>query len=122
MYKLRWVGRNRLSRAAAAVVMSVAAGVVFASPVVEDIEFSSRAGGKFEVRLKFNETPPDFKIYAIEKPARIAVDFLGTSSGLDKKRYSLPYGNANKAVVLESGDRTRLVVELVRLVPYEGRE
>ena len=121
MGKMQWVQRNRLSRAVAALLMSLVAGAAFAGPVVQDIEFSSKSGGKFEVRLEFNETPPDFKIYAIEKPARIAVDFLGTSSSLDQKRYSLPYGNANKAVVLESGDRTRLVVELVKLVPYETR-
>ena len=121
MGKRQWVERNRLSRAFLALVISVVAGVAFARPAVQDIEFSSKSGGKFEVRLEFNETPPDFKIYAIEKPARIAVDFLGTSSSLDQKRYSLPYGNANKAVVLESGDRTRLVVELVKLVPYETR-
>ena len=121
MGKMQWVQRNRLSRAVVALLMSLVAGAAFAGPVVQDIEFSSKSGGKFEVRLEFNETPPDFKIYAIEKPARIAVDFLGTSSSLDQKRYSLPYGNANKALVLESGDRTRLVVELVKLVPYETR-
>ena len=121
MGKMQWVQRNRVSRAVVALLMSLVAGAAFAGPVVQDIEFSSKSGGKFEVRLEFNETPPDFKIYAIEKPARIAVDFLGTSSSLDQKRYSLPYGNANKAVVLESGDRTRLVVELVKLVPYETR-
>ena len=121
MGKMQWVQRNRVSRAVVALLMSLVAGAAFAGPVVQDIEFSSKSGGKFEVRLEFNETPPDFKIYAIEKPARIAVDFLGTSSSLDQKRYSLPYGNANKALVLESGDRTRLVVELVKLVPYETR-
>ncbi len=121
MTKIRWGERNRLSRAVAALAMILAAGTAFAGPTVQNIEFSSKSGGKFEVRLEFNETPPDFKIYAIEKPARLAVDFLGTSSSLDQKRYSLPYGNANKAVVLESGDRTRLVIELVKLVPYETR-
>ena len=121
MGKMQWVERNRVSRAVVALLMSLVAGAAFAGPVVQDIEFSSKSGGKFEVRLEFNEMPPDFKIYAIEKPARIAVDFLGTSSSLDQKRYSLPYGNANKALVLESGDRTRLVVELVKLVPYETR-
>lgn len=92
-----------------------------AAPTVQDIEFSSRPGSKFEVRLEFNETPPDFKTYAIEKPARIAVDFPGTVSALEQKRYSLPYGNAKKAVVLESGDRTRLVLELIKLVPFDTR-
>ncbi|TDG16051.1 type IV pilus secretin PilQ [Seongchinamella unica] len=92
-----------------------------AAPTITDIEFSSRPGSKFEVRLDFNETPPDLKAYTIEKPARIAVDFPGTTSSLERKRYSLPYGNATGVVVLESGDRTRMVLNLVKLVPYETR-
>ncbi|EEB77745.1 type IV pilus secretin PilQ subfamily, putative [marine gamma proteobacterium HTCC2148] len=94
---------------------------VQAEPTITDIEFSSRPGSKFEVRLDFDQTPPDMKAYTIEKPARIAVDFPGTASGLDQKRYSLSYGNATGVVVLESGDRTRMVVNLVKLVPYETR-
>ncbi|MFT6957067.1 MAG: type IV pilus assembly protein PilQ [Halieaceae bacterium] len=95
---------------------------VQAAPAVTDIEFSSRPGSKFEVRLDFSEPPPtDLKSYTIEKPARIAIDFPNTTSQLDQKRYSLPYGNASGVVVLESGDRTRLVVNLVKLVPYETR-
>lgn len=92
-----------------------------AAPTVQDIEFSSRPGSKFEVRVEFNEPPPEIKSYSIEKPARIALDFVGATSSLERKRYSLPYGNATKAMVLESGDRTRLVVNLVKLVPYETR-
>jgi type IV pilus assembly protein PilQ len=113
--------RNWLRDAVVTLTMTVVAGAALAAPTVQDIEFSSRPGSKFEVRVEFNETPPDFKTYAIEKPARIAVDFPGTASSLEQKRYSLPYGNATKAVVLQSGDRTRLVVELVKLVPYETR-
>ncbi len=112
---------NRLRSVFVALVMSFVTSAALAAPTVQDVEFSSRPGSKFEVRLEFNETPPDFKTYAIEKPARIAVDFPGTTSSLAQKRYSLPYGNATKAVVLESGDRTRLVLELIKLVPYETR-
>ena len=101
--------------------LSLVTSAALAAPTVKDIEFSSRPGSKFEVRVEFNETPPDIKSYSIEKPARIAIDFPGATSSLEQKRYSLPYGNATKAVVLESGDRTRLVVDLVKLVPYETR-
>ena len=95
---------------------------VQAAPAVTDIEFSSRPGSKFEIRLDFSEAPPaDLKSYTIEKPARIAIDFPNTTSALEQKRFSLPYGNASGVVVLESGDRTRLVVNLVKLVPYETR-
>ena len=93
---------------------------VFADPIIEDITFSSRPGSKFEVRLDFNEPPPaDLDAYTIEEPARIAIDFPGTKSGLDQKRYALPYGNATGVLVLQAGDRTRMVINLVKLVPYE---
>lgn len=89
---------------------------------VTDIEFSSRPGSKFELRLDFDGAPPaELKAYTIEKPARIAIDFPDTTSQLDSKRYTLPYGNATGALVLESGDRTRLILNLVKLVPYDTR-
>ena len=113
--------RIGLRNAVVMLAMGLVTNAALAAPIVKNVEFSSRPGSKFEVRVEFNETPPDFKTYAIEKPARIAVDFPGTTSSLEQKRFSLPYGNATKAVVLESGDRTRLVLELVKLVPYETR-
>ncbi|MDX1733445.1 MAG: type IV pilus secretin PilQ [Halioglobus sp.] len=112
---------NWLRGTLATLAVSLLAGIAQAAPTVQDIEFSSRPGSKFEVRLEFSETPPDLQSYSIEKPARIALDFPGASSSLDRKRFSLPYGNATKALVLESGDRTRLVVNLVKLVPFETR-
>ena len=97
------------------------AGAVHATATIKDIEFSARPGSKFEIRLDFSEAPPEMKSYTIEKPARIAIDFPDTTSALDRKRYSLPYGNATGVVVLESGGRTRMVVNLVKVVPYETR-
>lgn len=110
-----------LRAAVGGLVAAAYAGSVLAEPTMTDIEFSSRPGSKFEIRMDFDQPPPEMKSYTIEKPARIAIDFADTKSGLDRKRYSLPYGNATGVVVLESGDRTRLVVNLVKVVPYETR-
>ncbi len=108
-------------RLAAGLLLGAGALAAAAEPTITDIEFTSRPGSKFEVRLDFDEAPPEMQAYTIEKPARIAVDFPGTKSGLSEKRFELPYGNATGVVVLESGDRTRMVVNLVKLVPYETR-
>jgi len=88
---------------------------------LRDIDFSAEPGGGFEIRLKFDGPPPEPRAYAIERPARIAMDFPGVGSGLDRGRFSLPYGNATGIAVIESGDGTRMVVELVELVPYTAR-
>jgi type IV pilus assembly protein PilQ len=110
-----------LQHLAAMLVFSLLAQAVYAAPTITDIEFASRPGSMFEVRLDFDETPPEMQAYTIEKPARIAIDFPGARSALPRKSYSLPYGNATGVVVLESGDRTRMVLNLVKLVPYETR-
>jgi type IV pilus assembly protein PilQ len=88
---------------------------------VTDISFSSKPGSIFEIRLDFDGTPPDPEAYTIEKPARISMDFANVSSGLERKKFSLPYGNATGVMVLESGNRTRMIVNLVKLVPYHTR-
>ncbi|MEM1404953.1 MAG: type IV pilus secretin PilQ [Pseudomonadota bacterium] len=118
-------GGSALWRRPAAAVAAFAALLVSGQALavaVTDIEFSSRPGSKFEVRLDFDQAPPaELQSYTIEKPARIAIDFPDTTSSLERKRYSLPYGNATGVLVLESGDRTRLILNLVKLVPYDTR-
>jgi len=109
-----------LLTAVSGLLMTLLSGALHAA-TIEDIEFSARPGSKFEIRMDFNGPPPEIKSYTIEKPARIAIDFPDTTSALERKRYSLPYGNATGVIVLESGDRTRLVVNLVKVVPYETR-
>jgi len=111
-----WAGR------ALALVLGLGASFQVFAVAVTDIEFSSRPGSKFEVRLDFDAAPPEeLQAYTIERPARIAIDFPETTSALEQKRYSLPYGNATGVLVLESGERTRLILNLVKLVPYETR-
>ncbi len=113
-------GRDKATFVAVMAALLLTAWPALSAPVIEDIGFSAGTGSVFEIRLDFSERPPaDISAYTIEEPARIAMDFPNTRSGLDEKRYALPYGNATGVVVLESGDRTRLIVNLIKLVPYE---
>ena len=89
--------------------------------VIEDIAFTAQPGAQLEVRLTFSEPPSaDIDSYSIEEPARIVLDFPDTRSGLEQKRFSLSQANATSVMVLESGDRTRMIVNLVDLVPFES--
>ena len=94
-----------------------------AQPVmIEDITFTAQPGAQLEVRLKFSAPPSaDIESYTIEDPARIVLDFPDTQSGLEEKRYALSQANATSVMVLESGDRTRLIVNLIQLVPFKSR-
>jgi type IV pilus assembly protein PilQ len=71
--------------------------------------------------MKFDGTPPDPKGYTIESPARIALDLMDTKSALTNKYHSLGIGNAREVTVIEAKDRTRVIVNLTQLVPYETK-
>ncbi len=50
--------RTVLRATCAGMAMALLAGIAHAKPTVTDIEFASRPGSKFEIRLDFNEPPP----------------------------------------------------------------
>ncbi len=86
---------------------------------LEDVSFSSLPGERLEVKLQFDGVPPEPSGYTIERPARIAVDLRDTTSGLDSRSVPLGSGNAQSMTVVETKDRTRLIFNLVELVPYD---
>ena len=85
---------------------------------LQDLQFSALPGDKVEIKLSFDQSPPEPKGYSIEKPARIALDLMGVSSELSAKKFSLDVGNARSVTVVETDDRARLIINLDRLVSY----
>lgn len=92
-----------------------------AQVTLQDIEFSSLAGDKTEIRMQFDGKPPKPSGYTIEQPARIALDLAGVTSGLKTRQHSLGSGNARSVTVMESGGRTRVIVAMSELVGYTAR-
>ncbi len=85
---------------------------------LNDIDFSALPGGKLEIRMDFDGTPPQPKGYTIEKPARIALDLDGVSSKLEKKKHDLDIGTVRSAIVLDANGRTRVILNLTELTEY----
>ncbi|KZZ42511.1 MAG: type IV pilus secretin PilQ [Saccharospirillaceae bacterium] len=86
---------------------------------LNDIRFSSLPGDVTEIELEFDGPAPEqIKGYTIEKPARISLDLMGVKSTLKSKKHIIGSGNARTAMVLATKDRTRLVINMTRLVDY----
>ena len=92
-----------------------------ASINLQDVRFSELPGGRVEMRIDFSAVPAIPQGYAIEKPARIVLDFPGVQSVLSKKKYSLGLGNTKSAVILTAKDRTRVILNLSNAASYEAR-
>ena len=107
------------------VVRGLVLGLILAAPravyaaVLEDVEFASLPGNQVEIDLVFSGAVPTPTDFATENPARIAIDFPGVNSGLDKKQMPIGLGVAHSLVAIEASDRTRVVVNLNDSVPYE---
>lgn len=87
--------------------------------VLEEVEFASLPGNQVEIDLVFSGSVPTPTDFATENPARIAIDFPGASSGLDKKQIPIGLGVAHSLAAIEASDRTRIVINLNDSVPYE---
>jgi len=100
-------------------LLALLPGLAGAATQVTDIEFASLQGDQFEIRLQFSEQPPETNAYEIGNPARLVVDFPGVESSLSQKKYALGFENANEAVIISDGSRTRLIVNLNQSIPFE---
>lgn len=85
---------------------------------LNDVSFASLPGDRTEVTLVFDGQPPVVDGYTIEKPARIALDLKGAKNALTEKYHNLGLGNAKRMTVLGTKDRTRIILDLIELVPY----
>lgn len=88
---------------------------------LQKVDFSMAQGDQTNIVLTFDDVPPLPSGYAIAQPARIALDLAGVKSGLASKYHDLGSGTAQNVTILESGDRTRIIVALAELVGYTTR-
>lgn len=109
---------RRLCGSVLAVCLVAFAGQSLAS-AVQSIDYITLPGNKLQLQVTFDGEPPQTKGYSIEKPARIAIDLLGAQSALKEKYHSLGTGNARSVTVVEAKDRSRMIIDLMRIVGYK---
>lgn len=100
-------------------VITTLASVGASAAQMQAIEFVSSPNGDLEIKMDFDSLPPEPSAYNIERPARISIDLPGVKSGLERKKYNLSHSNAQSVVVLEAADRTRVIVNLLEMSPYD---
>ncbi len=80
----------------------------------------AQQGGVLNLKLTFREplaAPPAG--FSVASPARIALDFANTTNGLGKNSQSFNEGDLRSANIVQSEDRTRVVLNLNRAMTYE---
>ena len=113
--------RARVKRALS--VVSAAAMLVATSAwaaTLDNINFTSLPGDRVQLRLELSEPVGAEPLsFTIDNPARVALDFPGTALNVAQKSQNIGIGNTESVTAVEADGRTRVVVNLVNLVPYD---
>ena len=88
---------------------------------LEAIDVQNLPGQLLELRLRMNDTPPEPLSFTIDDPARIALDLPGTALGLESRRQDVNLGPLSTILTAEANGRTRVVLNMTLMVPYETR-
>jgi len=88
---------------------------------LESVQANSLGGNKVEVTLKLSEAAPTPLTFTVDNPARIALDLPDTSVAMNSRRVDVKQGVLDTVNVAEANGRTRVVLNVDSLVPYETR-
>jgi type IV pilus assembly protein PilQ len=91
-----------------------------ASNALNAVDFSSLPGNKAQIVLTLEKPASTPLSFTIDNPARIALDFPGTKNRLGQRNQEIGIGMAQSLTSVEAQGRTRVVVNLTEMVPYEA--
>jgi type IV pilus assembly protein PilQ len=110
--------------AAACLIMgstaSVCAAETSSGNTLQSVDVAGLPGNKAQITLTLSKPAPAPLSFTIDNPARIALDFPDTSNGLAQRSQDIGIGVAESLTAVEAQGRTRVVVNLSDMVPYEA--
>jgi type IV pilus assembly protein PilQ len=119
--------RSMLGAALLAAFATIAAlpGRASAQPAeglkLQAIDVQTLPGQQLQLRLRLNGPAPEPLSFTIDRPARIALDLPNTALALQNRRIDVKSGGVDTILAAEAGGRTRLVLNLDSLMPYQTR-
>lgn len=87
---------------------------------LRNVSFTSLPGDSVQIRLAFTGKVTKPGSFTIDNPARIVLDFPKTGNALGWKNKNIGIGFAKSFTAVEAGNRTRVILNLVQLIPFES--
>jgi type IV pilus assembly protein PilQ len=88
-------------------------------PALQSIDVQPLANERTRLTLHLSGPAPQPLSFTIDNPARVAIDLPGTSLALPSRRIDVQSGGVNSILAAEGKNRSRLVISLDKLVPYD---
>src|SRR5579864_4520258 len=90
-------------------------------PALQAIDVQPLSGQQMRLTLRLSGPASQPLSFTIDNPARISFDLPNTSLALPSRRIDVHASGLDTILAAETKDRTRLVLNLDKLVPYDTR-
>jgi type IV pilus assembly protein PilQ len=109
-----------LALAAAALLVGASAAALQAAETntLKSVDVRPLPGQQLQLTLHLTGPAPQPLSFTIDNPARISIDLPHTTLALPSRRIDVNSGGVDEVVAVEAKDRTRLVLDLDRMMPY----
>ncbi|HXS21854.1 MAG TPA: type IV pilus secretin PilQ [Steroidobacteraceae bacterium] len=88
-------------------------------PALQSIDVQPLANQRMQLTLHLSGPAPQPLSFTIDNPARIAIDLPNTTLALPSRRIDVQSGGLNSVLAAEGKSRSRLVLSLDRMLPYD---
>ena len=90
-------------------------------PALQAIDVQPLPGQQLQLTMRLSGPAPQPLSFTIDNPARISFDLPNTTLALPSRRIDVHASGLDTILAAETKDRTRLVLNLDKLVPYDTR-
>ena len=103
---------------AALVALFVLVSAPLQANTLQDIYYRVLDGRQIQITLQLSEPPDAPASFTIANPARIALDLANTGNSMQNRLLPIGVGIARSVTTASAGERTRVVINLAKLVPH----
>ncbi|MGB6605396.1 MAG: AMIN domain-containing protein, partial [Steroidobacteraceae bacterium] len=89
-------------------------------PSLQAIDVQPLAGQQLQLTMRLSGPAPQPLSFTIDNPARISFDLPNTRLALPSRRIDVHASGLDTILAAETKDRTRVVLNLDKLVPYDA--
>ncbi|MFT4607267.1 MAG: type IV pilus assembly protein PilQ [Gammaproteobacteria bacterium] len=82
------------------------------------LDYSVLTGNAVQLVFTFDEAASEPRTFTIDQPARIALDFAGTSNKLQQRNFQVGIGSIQSIISAAAKDRTRVVLNLTKTTAF----
>src|SRR5579871_6180597 len=90
-------------------------------PALQAIDVQPLSGQQLRLTMRLSGPAPQPLSFTIDNPARISFDLPGATLALPSRRIDVHTAGLDTILAAETKDRTRVVLNLDKLVPYDAR-